>query len=71
VHLATEQLDEGPILRQARVEIEPADDEASLHERIKGVERELYPAAIRAVLESLSRGEEPGSTTTPVREASR
>jgi phosphoribosylglycinamide formyltransferase-1 len=70
VHLATEQLDDGPILRQVRVEIEPGDDEPRLHERIKAVERELYPATIRAVLEALSRGEDPASITATVTEAS-
>jgi phosphoribosylglycinamide formyltransferase-1 len=71
VHLATEQLDDGPILRQVRVEIEPDDDEPRLHERIKSVERELYPATIHAVLEALLRGEEPASIATSVPEASR
>ncbi len=71
VHLATEQLDDGPILRQARVQIQPDDDEARLHERIKAVERQLYPDTIRAVLEALSRGEEPASIAPSVPEASR
>jgi len=71
VHLATEQLDDGPILRQVRVEIEPGDDEPRLHERIKAVERQLYPEAIRAVLAALSRGEEPASIATPMQGASR
>jgi phosphoribosylglycinamide formyltransferase-1 len=71
VHLATEQLDDGPILRQVRVEIEPGDDEPRLHERIKAVERQLYPEAIRAVLAALSRGEEPSSIATPMQGASR
>jgi phosphoribosylglycinamide formyltransferase-1 len=71
VHLATEQLDDGPILRQVRVDVEPDDDEARLHERIKAVERELYPATIHAVLAALSRGEEPASIKTTVTEASR
>ena len=38
VHVATEELDDGPILAQRRVPIFPEDDEASLHERIKAVE---------------------------------
>ena len=34
-------VDTGPILHQRRVPIEPGDTEATLHERIKPVEREL------------------------------
>lgn len=70
VHVATEQLDEGPILRQAAVPIEADDDEASLHERIKAVERELYPATIRAVLDAMGRGDAPASLS-PAPEAAR
>jgi phosphoribosylglycinamide formyltransferase-1 len=50
VHVATLEVDAGPILAQEAVAVLPGDDEASLHERIKGVERRLYPATIRAVL---------------------
>jgi phosphoribosylglycinamide formyltransferase 1 len=50
VHVATEEVDEGPILAQAEVPVLPGDDEATLHERIKDIERRLYPATIRAVL---------------------
>ena len=41
VHLIDHGVDTGPILAQRAVEIRPEDDEASLHERIKTVEREL------------------------------
>jgi phosphoribosylglycinamide formyltransferase 1 len=41
VHLIDAGIDTGPIIAQAAVEIEPADDEASLHHRIKDVERAL------------------------------
>ncbi|MET0903011.1 MAG: phosphoribosylglycinamide formyltransferase [Acidimicrobiales bacterium] len=50
VHVATLAVDAGPILAQEAVPVLPDDDEASLHERIKAVERRLYPDTIRAVL---------------------
>jgi phosphoribosylglycinamide formyltransferase 1 len=51
VHLATEEVDEGPILAQEAVVVEPGDTEETLHERIKEIERRLYPATIRRVIE--------------------
>lgn len=51
VHVATVEVDDGPILAQEEVPVLPGDDEASLHERIKGVERRLYPQTIRQILE--------------------
>ena len=50
VHVATEQVDHGPILAQEAVAVLPTDTEASLHERIKDVERRLYPQAIKELL---------------------
>ena len=47
VHFAVEEVDHGPIVLQEAVPILPGDDEATLHERIKAVERRLYPEAIR------------------------
>jgi phosphoribosylglycinamide formyltransferase 1 len=47
IHVVTESVDEGPILAQQAVELRDGDTEASLHERIKQVERDLYPATIR------------------------
>lgn len=41
VHFATADLDAGPIVAQEPVEVREDDDEASLHERIKAVERRL------------------------------
>ena len=52
VHIATLEVDSGPILAQEVVPIQPDDDEASLHERIKAVERRLYPATIRAFMDA-------------------
>ncbi len=53
VHIATEDVDAGPILAQEAVYVEEADTEATLHERIKAVERRLYPETIRRFLESV------------------
>lgn len=50
VHVATLEMDAGPILAQEAVPVLPGDTAAELHERIKEVERRLYPATIRAVL---------------------
>jgi phosphoribosylglycinamide formyltransferase-1 len=58
VHLATLAVDEGPILAQEAVEVRPDDDENSLHERIKAVERRIYPETVWACLARLERGEE-------------
>ena len=51
VHVATEQVDTGPILAQEAVPVLPDDDEATLHERIKSVERRLYVETIRSIIE--------------------
>ena len=52
VHVATLEVDAGPILAQEPVEVEPGDTEETLHERIKEVERRLYPATIKRILET-------------------
>ena len=50
VHVATIEVDDGPILAQEAVPVLPGDDEATLHERIKEVERRLYVDTIREVV---------------------
>ncbi len=50
VHVATLEVDAGPILAQEAVPVLSGDTAASLHERIKEVERVLYPATIRTFL---------------------
>jgi phosphoribosylglycinamide formyltransferase-1 len=56
VHIATEAVDEGPILAQEAVTVEAGDDEELLHERIRVVERELYPKTIRTFIEKMAQG---------------
>jgi phosphoribosylglycinamide formyltransferase 1 len=51
VHVATEDVDAGPILAQAAVEVRPDDTVESLHERIKAVERRLYVDTVRQIVE--------------------
>ena len=59
VHIATEELDNGPVLAQRRVPVYESDDESTLHERIKDVERQLYPLVLTRVMASLDEGREP------------
>lgn len=47
IHLATVEVDHGPVLAQEAVGVEPDDTVESLHERIKAVERRLYPSVIK------------------------
>lgn len=54
IHVVTEEVDAGPILAQQAVPVLPDDDEASLHERIKQVERRLYPQTIRRFTEEMT-----------------
>jgi phosphoribosylglycinamide formyltransferase-1 len=76
VHVATLEVDDGPILAQEAVPVLPHDTVESLHERIKAVERRLYPATIAEVIADEARpgggpidearpGGGPGSTARP------
>ena len=51
VHVATLEVDAGPILAQEAVPVLPGDTPATLHERIKAVEHRLYPETIRRFIE--------------------
>ncbi len=46
VHVATLEVDEGPILAQETVPVLEGDTVETLHERIKDVERRLYPEVL-------------------------
>ena len=54
VHLSTDELDEGRILVQQRVPVLPGDDVDTLWERIKAVERKLYPATVLKYMDELA-----------------
>ncbi len=55
VHLATLEMDAGPVLAQQEVAVVDGDTVDSLHERIKEVERRLYPATVLRALDELER----------------
>jgi phosphoribosylglycinamide formyltransferase-1 len=50
-HVATLEVDDGPILAQEAVEVLDDDTVETLHERIKAVERRRYPEVLRQLLE--------------------
>lgn len=54
VHIATEAVDEGPVLAAETVPVLAGDSAESLHERIKAVERRIYPAAVRRFLDDMA-----------------
>ncbi|WP_121629614.1 phosphoribosylglycinamide formyltransferase [Tropicibacter alexandrii] len=47
VHEVTAELDDGPILGQARVPVQPGDDADTLAARVLTQEHRLYPAVLR------------------------
>jgi phosphoribosylglycinamide formyltransferase-1 len=50
VHVATRAVDAGPILAQEAVPVHDDDTVETLHERIKAVERRIYPETVEAVV---------------------
>jgi phosphoribosylglycinamide formyltransferase-1 len=57
VHVATVEVDDGPILAQEAVPVLPGDTVATLHERIKEVERRLYPEVVARLVTDGSGGQ--------------
>lgn len=51
IHVVDQGVDSGPIIAQRTVTVMPADDEKSLHERIKVVERELLVETVSSIAE--------------------
>lgn len=50
VHYARLDVDDGPILAQESVPVRANDTVETLHERIKDVERRIYPAVLRELI---------------------
>ncbi len=63
VHVATTVTDCGPILAQQAVAVRPDDTVESLHERIKEVERRLYPTTVLEALAAVEAGGTPADLT--------
>jgi phosphoribosylglycinamide formyltransferase-1 len=57
VHLARLEVDEGPILAQEVVPVLADDTVESLHERIKEVERRIYPEVLLALAGAIDTGD--------------
>ena len=55
VHWVDAGVDTGPIIKHMEIPVLPGDDEASLHERIKKVERALIVESIALILQTLER----------------
>jgi phosphoribosylglycinamide formyltransferase 1 len=51
VHFVDEEVDHGPIVLQRATPVAADDDEETLHERIKEIEHELFPKALRLLVE--------------------
>lgn len=49
VHFVSEAVDEGPIIAQEAVGIQPDDDVSSLHARLQQVEHRIYPEVVAAL----------------------
>jgi phosphoribosylglycinamide formyltransferase-1 len=58
VHFVTEDMDEGPIIAQAAIAIEPGDTPDRLSDRLLRAEHRLYPHALRLVLDGTVRMED-------------
>ena len=55
VHYVDEQYDHGSIILQKRIPVLPADTPETLAQRVHQLEYEIYPEAIKLVLEKLAR----------------
>jgi phosphoribosylglycinamide formyltransferase-1 len=61
VHFVTAKLDGGPPVIQARIKVNPGDDEAMLGARVQVKEHRIYPLAVRWYCEGRLRCRESGA----------
>ena len=71
VHLVTAELDDGPILGQARVPINPDDTPETLASRVLPMEHKLYPAVIRRFVAGNRTPVYLSATADPLKKAGR
>ena len=57
VHVVTADVDDGPVIAQAKVRILPRDNAQSLEARVLEEEHKLYPRALAAYAEALRAGQ--------------
>ena len=55
VHEVTPELDDGPIIGQAMVPVDPEDDAGTLAARVLQMEHRLYPACVEAFVQGARR----------------
>jgi phosphoribosylglycinamide formyltransferase-1 len=55
VHYVDEQYDHGSIIIQKKIPVLPTDTPETLAERVHQLEYEIYPQAIKLVLDKLAR----------------
>jgi len=66
VHIVTAELDHGPMLGQAEIDVLPGDTEETLAARLLAVEHQLYPRVIRAFIEGAGASVIPVESTAAV-----
>src|SRR5581483_3196614 len=66
IHIATIEVDDGPILAQEAVPVLDGDDEEALHDRIKAVEHRLYPGVLADLLSGGATGAAEAVEAEPV-----
>jgi phosphoribosylglycinamide formyltransferase-1 len=59
VHLVTDELDDGPVIAQAKLRIRPRDTPETLAARVLQEEHRLYPVALDEFCREMRGNEQP------------